>query len=260
MLHELHYSIFAASRSGAERISRYNLKDSPRHATQSRPGFGHAQTMTSQRSVIGYLRVSTTEQGLSGLGLDAQRSAIETECARQGWDLVATIADVGVSGSKPPAKRPGLSDALNRIGRGEAELLVALRLDRLGRDAVDVLHLTKTTEIALVDFPADLTTPAGRMVLTVLAGAAELERGLISERTRAAIAEAKRRGVHCGRARTMPEAIRTRILDAHSAGESLNSIARGFNAEGVPTAHGGSKWYATTIRQVVISRYGDITP
>ena len=235
--------------------------------------------MTSQRSVIGYLRVSTTEQGLSGLGLDAQRSAIEIECARQGWDLVATIADVGVSGSKPPAKRPGLSDALNRIGRGEAELLVALRLDRLGRDAVDVLHLTKTTEIALVDFPADLTTPAGRMVLTVfagiaeqivahpsdaavltvLAGGAELERGLISERTRAAIAEAKRRGVHCGRARTMPEAIRTRILDAHSAGESLNSIARGFNAEGVPTAHGGSKWYATTIRQVVISRYGDIT-
>ena len=136
------------------------------------------------RRAIAYLRVSTTEQALSGLGLDAQRSAIEAECARQGWDLVATIADEGVSGSKAPAKRAGLADALDRIGSGEAEILVALRLDRLGRDAVDVLNLTKSTEVALVDFPADLTTPAGRMVLTVLAGAAELERGLISERTR----------------------------------------------------------------------------
>ena len=207
--------------------------------------------MTSQPSVIGYLRVSTAEQGLSGLGLDAQRSAIESECARQGWDLVATVADVGVSGSKPPAKRPGLSEALDRIARGQADLLVALRLDRLGRDAVDVLHLTKTTDVALVDFPADLTTPAGRMVLTVLAGAAELERGLISERTKAAMAEAKRRGVHCGRARTMPDRVRTRILEAHAAGQSLNAIARTLNGEAVPTAHGGARWYASTVRTVV---------
>mgnify|MGYP003373670271 CR=1 FL=1 len=205
------------------------------------------------RRAIAYLRVSTTEQALSGLGLDAQRSAIETECARQGWDLVATIADEGVSGSKAPAKRAGLADALDRIGSGEAEILVALRLDRLGRDAVDVLNLTKSTEVALVDFPADLTTPAGRMVLTVLAGAAELERGLISERTRAAMAEAKRRGVHCGRARVMPDEIRARILEAHAAGQSLNGIARDLNDQGVPTAHGGAKWYPGTVRRVVLS-------
>ena len=205
------------------------------------------------KRAIGYLRASTAEQALSGLGLDAQRSAIETECARQGWEIVATIADEGVSGSKAPAKRRGLSDALARISNGEADLLVALRLDRLGRDAVDVLNLTKTTEVALVDFPADLTTPAGRMVLTVLAGAAELERGLISERTRAAMAEAKRRGVHCGRARVMPDEIRARILEAHAAGQSLNAIAREFNDQGVPTAHGGAKWYPATVRRVVLA-------
>ena len=118
---------------------------------------------------------------------------------------------------------------------------------------MDVLNLTKTVEVALVDFPADLTTPAGRMVLTVLAGAAELERGLISERTRAAMAEAKRRGVHCGRARVMPDEIRARILEAHAAGQSLNAIARYFNDQGVPTAHGGAKWYPTTIRRVVLA-------
>ena len=209
--------------------------------------------MATTRSVIAYVRVSTAEQVVSGLGLDAQRSAIETECDRQGWNLVATITDESVSGSKAPSKRAGLSHALARIASGEADLLVSLRLDRLGRDAVDVLNLTKSTEVALVDFPADLTTPAGRMVLTVLAGAAELERGLISERTRAAMAEAKRRGVHCGRARVMPDEIRARILEAHAAGQSLNAIARYFNDQGVPTAHGGAKWYPTTIRRVVLA-------
>ena len=205
------------------------------------------------KRAIGYLRVSTAEQALSGLGLDAQRSAIETECNRQGWDLVAIVADEGVSGSKAPSKRAGLSAALARIASGEAEILVSLRLDRLGRDAVDVLNLTKTTEVALVDFPADLTTPAGRMVLTVLAGAAELERGLISERTRAAMAEAKRRGVHCGRARVMPDEIRARILEAHAAGQSLNAIARSLNTDEIPTAHGGAKWHPATVRRVVLS-------
>lgn len=205
------------------------------------------------KRAVAYLRVSTAEQALSGLGLDAQRSAIEAECARQGWDLVATIADEGVSGSKAPAKRAGLSAALASIASGEADLLVALRLDRLGRDAVDVLNLTKTTEVALVDFPADLTTPAGRMVLTVLAGAAELERGLISERTRAAMAEAKRRGVHCGRPRAMPDEIRARILEAHAAGHSLNAIARSLNADEIPTAGGGARWYASTVRSVVVA-------
>ena len=202
---------------------------------------------------VAYLRVSTAEQALSGLGLDAQRSAIEAECARQGWDLVATIADEGVSGSKAPAKRAGLSAALASIASGEADLLVALRLDRLGRDAVDVLNLTKTTEVALVDFPADLTTPAGRMVLTVLAGAAEFERGLISARTKAALAEAKRRGVRCGRPRAMSDEIRARILEAHAAGQSLNAIARSLNADEIPTAHGGAKWYAGTVRRVVVA-------
>ena len=209
--------------------------------------------MATTRSVIAYVRVSTAEQVVSGLGLDAQRSAIETECDRQGWNLVATITDESVSGSKAPSKRAGLSHALARIASGEADLLVSLRLDRLGRDAVDVLNLTKSTEVALVDFPADLTTPAGRMVLTVLAGAAELERGLISERTRAAMAEAKRRGVHCGRARVMPDEVRTRILEAHAAGRSLNAIARDLNADEVPTAHGGARWYAGTVRRVVLA-------
>ena len=211
----------------------------------------YTKGMATTRTAIAYLRVSTAEQVVSGLGLDAQRTAIEAECARQGWDLVATIADEGVSGSKAPAKRAGLSEALTRISKGEADLLVALRLDRLGRDAVDVLNLTKTTEVALVDFPADLTTPAGRMVLTVLAGAAELERGLISERTKAAMVEAKRRGVHCGRPNTMPDEVRTRILDAHAAGQSLNAIARTLNADEIPTSQGGAKWYASTVRAVV---------
>lgn len=118
---------------------------------------------------------------------------------------------------------------------------------------MDVLNLTKSTEVGIASVPADLTTPAGRMVLTVLAGAAELERGLISERTRAAMAEAKRRGVHCGRPRAMPDDVRARILEAHAAGHSLNAIARSLNADEIPTAGGGVRWYASTVRSVVVA-------
>ena len=79
----------------------------------------YSEGMATTRTAIAYLRVSTAEQVVSGLGLDAQRTAIEAECVRQGWELVATLADEGVSGSKAPAKRAGLSEALARISKAK---------------------------------------------------------------------------------------------------------------------------------------------
>lgn len=122
---------------------------------------------------------------------------------------------------------------------------------------MDVLNLTKTIEVALLDFAADLVMPAGRMVLSALAGAAELEGGLTSERTRAAVVKGKRQRVYFGRARVMPDEFRSRIFDAHASGQCLNAIARILNAEAVPTSHRGAKWHAGPVRIVVIAEWHD---
>lgn len=208
--------------------------------------------MSATPTAIGYIRVSTTEQAVSGLGLAAQRTAIEAECARRGWTLVGIEADEGVSGSVAPGRRAGLSAAIEAVAAGRASVIVALRLDRIGRDAVDVLNLTRSVEVALVDFPADLTTVAGRMVLTVLAGAAELERGLIAARTKSAMAEAKKRGVRLGRPPTLPQDVRDRILSERANGSTLAAIAAGLTADGVPTAQGG-QWRPATVAYIVKS-------
>ncbi len=80
--------------------------------------------------VIGYVRVSTEEQGMSGAGLQAQRAAIIAECQRRGWTLVEIAADVGRSGKD--LKRPGVRAALDRLAAGDASALVVAKLDRPG--------------------------------------------------------------------------------------------------------------------------------
>lgn len=79
--------------------------------------------------VIGYVRVSTEEQGMSGAGLQAQRAAIRSECERRGWTLVAIAEDIGRSGKD--LKRPGVQAALEALGAGQASALVVAKLDRL---------------------------------------------------------------------------------------------------------------------------------
>jgi DNA invertase Pin-like site-specific DNA recombinase len=88
--------------------------------------------------VIGYVRVSTEEQGASGAGLEAQRSAIESECARRGWELLRVEEDV-LSGKS--LKRPGLLAALAACGSGAVSGIVVAKLDRLSRSLVDFANL-----------------------------------------------------------------------------------------------------------------------
>ena len=85
---------------------------------------------------IGYTRVSTAEQSESGLGLAAQRSAIEAECRRRGWQLVQVLSDAGVSG-KSTRNRPALTEALRMVEAGEADAVVVSKLDRLSRSLKD---------------------------------------------------------------------------------------------------------------------------
>lgn len=98
------------------------------------PAHPGAASDPSTPRVLGYVRVSTTEQGDSGAGVAAQRAAIQAEADRRGW-AVDWIEDAGYSARS--MKRPGISDALARLRRGEADTLVVAKMDRLSRSLVD---------------------------------------------------------------------------------------------------------------------------
>lgn len=203
--------------------------------------------------VIGYLRVSTDEQADSGYGLGAQQAAIEREAEHRGWQ-VRWITDAGQSGKS--LDRPGLSEALRLLADGEADVLAVSKLDRLSRSVHDFSGLVALAEdqgwsLRVLDLGLDMTTPQGELMANVLASFATFERRTIGERTKAALARAKARGVAIGRRPSIPEDVRGRILDLRATGASYPSIAATLNDEGVPTSRGGSQWYPSTVRAVV---------
>jgi DNA invertase Pin-like site-specific DNA recombinase len=150
---------------------------------------------------IGYIRVSTREQGDSGLGLDAQRATIEADAIRRGWPPVCLIIDSGYSGAS--TDRPGVAQALAMLEAGQADALVVAKLDRLSRSVGDfagLMDLARRQGWALIalDLGVDTTTPAGEMMANVMASFAQFERRVIAQRTKDALAQAKARGVRLG--------------------------------------------------------------
>jgi DNA invertase Pin-like site-specific DNA recombinase len=114
--------------------------------------------------VVGYVRVSTEEQAVSGAGLEAQRRAIVAECRRRGWELVETIEDAGYSAKD--LKRPGVQEALRALEAGEAKALVVAKLDRRSRSMLDFAALMATAQkqhwtLVALDCAVDTSTPAG---------------------------------------------------------------------------------------------------
>ena len=139
---------------------------------------------------VAYYRVSTSEQGRSGLGLEAQKAAVEDYLRRNGATLVAEFTEIE-SGARND--RPRLQAALERAALSVATLVIA-KLDRLSRNAAFLLTLKDAgTDIVAVDMPN-----ANAVTLGIMAVIAEEERRLISERTKAAMKAAKARGVKLG--------------------------------------------------------------
>jgi DNA invertase Pin-like site-specific DNA recombinase len=205
--------------------------------------------------VIGYIRVSTDEQAESGLGLEAQRSAIEGECARRGWDLQEVFEDAGSSG-KSLSRRPALTRALTVVRSGQADALVVAKLDRLSRSLLDFAGLMEDARkggwaLVILDLGVDTTTPSGEMIANVMATFAQFERRLIGQRTKDALAVKKRQGVRLGRPVMVEKAVAKRIARERRLGTSLRGIAEGLNEDKVGTAHGGDKWYASTVKAVL---------
>ena len=200
--------------------------------------------------VLGYVRVSTDEQTGSGAGLEAQRRAIVAECERRGWTLVEIVEDAGWSAKD--MKRPGIQAALKALNEGQANALVASKLDRLSRSMIDFTALMATAQkqgwaLVALDCAVDTTTPAGEAMANVLATFAQFERRLISQRTREALAVRRASGVRLGRPATMDSKVIRRIRCERAKGRSLRAIADRLNADGVPTAQGGKRWYPTTV-------------
>lgn len=205
---------------------------------------------------IGYLRVSTREQGDSGLGIEAQRARVAQAAAARGAELVGEYVEIE-SGRK--ADRPQLAAAMAEARRRKA-LLVVGKVDRLGRDAEMVLRLDRETRangmagILFADLPeADTSTANGRMVLGLMASIAEWEAGRISERTREALAAAKARGVQLGglrantrarndearqRAQSGAERLRPLLTALQAQGASLRQMAEALAAAGTTTRNG----------------------
>ncbi|WP_157220613.1 recombinase family protein [Flavisphingomonas formosensis] len=221
-------------------------------------------------SFISYARVSTARQGQSGLGLDAQREAVSRYLNGGDWKLLAEYVEIE-SGRK--SDRPQLAAALAHCRATKSTLIVA-KLDRLARNAAFLLTLIDSgADVLFCDLPDLPAGPVGRFMLTQMAAVAELEAGLISQRTKAALAAAKERGVKLGgyrgedrsmtvqrarsaeirgnQARDRAEDVMPMISLARSRGaSSLRQIAEFLNEKGVKTAR-GSEWQANSVRRIL---------
>jgi DNA invertase Pin-like site-specific DNA recombinase len=207
-------------------------------------------------TVVAYTRVSTDEQALSGAGLDAQRAAINAEVERRGWTIVAWHSDEGISGGKGIEHRPGLAASIDAVETGQAAALLAAKLDRISRSVLDTASMMEQArrcgwELVTCDLAIDTSTPAGEATASMMAVFSQLERRLISQRTREALAVRKAQGVRLGRPPMLPREVVLRIVDTRAGGESLRAIATRLNEDGVPTAQGGSRWYASTVKAVL---------
>ena len=208
--------------------------------------------------VVAYYRVSTDRQGQSGLGLDAQREAVARFVGSAGGALLAQYTEV--ESGKRHTNRPQLAAALAECKRRKATLVIA-KLDRLARN----VHFISGLMESKVDFVAVDMPQANRLTVHIMAAFAEHEREMISQRTRAALAQAKRRGTVLGNPRLaqarlnaadanreiVPASTVAFMAKMRGQGESLRAIAEQLNALNIRTPR-GSEWYANTVRAVLL--------
>jgi DNA invertase Pin-like site-specific DNA recombinase len=205
--------------------------------------------------VIGYVRCSHEESVTSGLGLEAQETAIRTECTRRGLELVAVCRDEGVSGAVPPEKRPGLAEAICALDRGDGGLLMVAKVDRLGRSFADLALLTPLAEkagwgIVALNSPLDSSTPMGAAMAGMMALFAQLERDLIRERTAAALQVKKSQGAKLGQPSRVSEEARCRLRELREEGLTWSQVAEQMRAEKIPSGCGKPLWHAASAQRL----------
>jgi DNA invertase Pin-like site-specific DNA recombinase len=217
------------------------------------------------RLIVAYIRVSTSRQGRSGLGIEAQREALTRFACGEGFEIVAEFVEVETGkGSDALDRRPQLAAALTRARALRCSIGVT-KLDRLSRD----VHFISGLMAHRVPFRvSELGPDVDPFVLHLYAALAEKERALISGRTKSALAAAKARGAKLGNPNIESArgyAVETIKADAdraaskvlpiiaeirRSGATTLRAIAEALNARGIPTPRGG-RWYAASVRNAL---------
>jgi DNA invertase Pin-like site-specific DNA recombinase len=209
------------------------------------------------KSAIAYTRVSTAQQGRSGLGLEAQEAALARFAEAEGYNLLQTFSEVETGkGSDALERRRQLSAALSAAkAHGKGTPIIVAKLDRLSRDVHFISGLmTHRTPFIVAELGAD----ADPFMLHLYAALAEKERRLISQRTKDALAVRKAQGVKLGglnakgvrnRDEAAARAQALRPVLEELAGKSARAIAEELNNRGVATPAGG-RWHALTVIRV----------
>jgi putative DNA-invertase from lambdoid prophage Rac len=174
--------------------------------------------------VFAYARVSTADQKTANQLLEIRAAGFNIEAKR-------AITE-NISGSVAAAQRPSFAKLLDRLEDGD--VLVVTKLDRLGRNAMDV----RTTVERLASMGVkvhclalggvDLTSAAGKMTMAVISAVAEFERDLLLERTRSAIQRARAEGKHVGRPCALSLKQREEVIEALESGQSVSAVARKY--------------------------------
>jgi DNA invertase Pin-like site-specific DNA recombinase len=217
------------------------------------------------KRIVAYVRVSTSQQGRSGLGIEAQRETLSRFACDEGFEIAAELVEVETGkGSDALDRRPQLAASLAKARALRCPVAVA-KLDRLSRDVHFISGLMAHRVPFLV---AELGPDVDPFVLHLYAALAEKERALISGRTRSALAAAKAKGVKLGNPKiaaaqgaavvaVKAEADRAAsnvlpiISEIRKSGAmSLRAIAEALNARGIPTPRGG-RWYAMSVRNAL---------
>jgi DNA invertase Pin-like site-specific DNA recombinase len=172
---------------------------------------------------------------------------------RRSWPIIAD--HVEVASGRSTSGRPILGLAIDCARQSKAVLVVA-KLDRLSRDVVDFAQMLTNAErdgfgILALDLPIDTTTAVGRFTALNIANAAELERRLIGERTKAALRAKKARGARLGRPSALPGQLRDRVVRERAAGLTLRAIADGLNRDRVQTMRTADLWTVSTVQGVL---------
>jgi DNA invertase Pin-like site-specific DNA recombinase len=219
---------------------------------------------------IGYIRVSTEDQAREGVSLGNQKSKILAYCELKDLELTEIIEDAGISAKN--LNRPGVKRVIELASKKKVDAVVVYKLDRMFRSTVDALETTRKFDKLGVSFHSiqetlDTRSALGRFFFTLTAGLAEMERGIIGERTRAALQHKRAKGEKTGgdvpfgydldpvtrllvESETEQKAIRL-IRRLKTKGYSLRSICRELEAEGHRTKTGKDTWNPKTVSMIL---------
>lgn len=220
-------------------------------------------------TAIGYVRVSTEDQAKEGVSLDNQKSKIQAYCQLKDLNLSEIIEDAGISAKN--LKRPGVQRVLNLAKKKQVDAIVVYKLDRIFRSTVDALETTKLFDKWQVSFHSiqetlDTQSAMGRFFFTLTAALAEMERRLIGERTKVALAYKRKNNEKTGgdipygfdltpagilvKNDVEQKVIRV-IRKLNNDGYSLRKVCRELEQSGYPTKRGSFVWHPATIAGIL---------